>query len=123
MQTVRGGPQCQHRRFGVAGQRNPMATGAKQVLDFSEYPFTLTAGGTTSLLGVGTVGAAVAALQVPKLFGECITVDNTIVSAISTAQQQAGMQAGLLSTTNPLWIGIAAMVVFSLAAVATMERA
>ncbi|MCA8902720.1 MAG: hypothetical protein KDA53_15885 [Hyphomonas sp.] len=75
------------------------------------------------IFGVGTVGAAVAALQVPKLFGEWITVDNTIVSAISTAQQQAGMQAGLLSTTNPLWIGIAAMVVFSLAAVATMERA
>ena len=70
------------------------------------------------LIGVGGAGALVAALQVPSLLGDWITVDNTIVTAISTAQQQAG----LLASTNPLWLGIAAMVGLSLAAVATMER-
>ncbi|MBD3770996.1 MAG: hypothetical protein IE925_12700 [Rhodobacterales bacterium] len=70
------------------------------------------------LLAVGGAGAVVAALQVPSLLGDWITVDNTVVSAISSAQQQAG----LLASTNPLWLGIAAIVGLSLAAVATMER-
>ena len=70
------------------------------------------------LLGVGGAGAVVAALQVPSLLGDWITVDNTIVTGIATAQQQAG----LLASSNPLWLGIAAVVGLSVAAVATMER-
>jgi len=72
----------------------------------------------TLLLAAGGAGAVVAALQVPSLLGDWITVDNTIVTAISTAQQQAG----ILASTNPLWLGIAALVALSLAAVTTMER-
>ena len=71
------------------------------------------------LLTAGGAGALVAALQVPSLLGDWITVDNTVVNAISTAQQQAGM----LASSNPLWLGIAAVVGLSLALVATMERA
>jgi hypothetical protein len=70
------------------------------------------------LLAAGGAGAVVAALQVPSLLGDWITVDNTIVTAISTAQQQAG----ILASTNPLWLGIGALVALSLAAVTTMER-
>ena len=71
------------------------------------------------LVGAGGAGAVVAALQVPSLLGDWITVDNTIVGAIATAQQQAG----ILASSNPLWLGIVAVVGLSLAAVATMERA
>ena len=70
------------------------------------------------LLTAGSAGAVVAALQVPSLLGDWITVDNTVVNTIATAQQQAG----ILASTNPLWLGIAAIVALSLAAVATMER-
>lgn len=70
------------------------------------------------LLVAGGAGAVVAALQVPSLLGDWLTVDNTVVNAISTAQQQAG----LLASTNPLWLGIAAVVGLSLVAVTTMER-
>lgn len=70
------------------------------------------------LLGVGSAGAVVAALQVPSLLGDWITFDTNITTTIATAQQQAS----LLATSNPLWLGIAAIVGLSLAAVATMER-
>lgn len=71
------------------------------------------------LIAVGGAGALVAALQVPSLLGDWITVDNTIVTAIASAQQQAG----LLADSNPLWLGIAAIVGLSLATVTAMERA
>jgi len=71
------------------------------------------------LLAVGGAGAVVAALQVPGLLGDWTTLDNTVVNSIATAQQQAN----LLASSNPLWLGIAAVVGLCVAAVATMERA
>ncbi|MEZ6001359.1 hypothetical protein [Hyphomonas sp.] len=71
------------------------------------------------LLAVGGVGAIVAALQMPGLLGDWAALDNTVVNSIASAQQQAD----LLASSNPLWLGIAAVVGLCVAAVATMERA
>jgi len=70
------------------------------------------------LLAVGGAGAVVAALQLPGLLGDWVTLDNTVTNTISSAQQQAG----LLANADPLWLGIAAVVGLCVAAVTTLER-
>ncbi|MBB40822.1 MULTISPECIES: hypothetical protein [Hyphomonas] len=70
------------------------------------------------LLAVGGAGAVVAALQLPGLLGDWTMLDNTVVNTISSAQQQAG----LLASTDPLWLGIAAVVGLCVAAVTALER-
>lgn len=74
------------------------------------------------LLAAGGAGALLAALQVPNLLGDWIlldgSVDTTILSAISSAQQQAG----LLASADPIWLAIAGVVGVTVAAVTTMER-
>jgi len=75
------------------------------------------------LLGVGAAGAVIAALQVPSLLGEWVPVDNTLDTSLVSALSSAQQQAGLFASSNPLWLSIAAVVGLSLALVATMERA
>nr|WP_321361417.1 hypothetical protein [uncultured Hyphomonas sp.] len=70
------------------------------------------------LLAVGGAGAVVAALQLPGLLGDWVTLDNTVTNTISSAQQQAG----LLASADPLWLSIAAVVGLCVAAVTTLER-
>ena len=61
----------------------------------------------------------IAAFQLPSLFGDWFTVDDTIVSAVASAQQQVGV----LASVNPVWLLAAAVAGLSFAAVATLERA
>lgn len=70
------------------------------------------------LLAVGGVGAVVAALQLPGLLGEWVTLDSTVTNTISSAQQQAS----LLATADPLWLGVVAVIGLCVAAVTSLER-
>jgi hypothetical protein len=71
------------------------------------------------LVGVGTIGAALAAFQLPKLLADTVGLDASLTTSI--IQVQSDVNA--LASANPLWLGIGAMVMLSLAAVAAMERA
>ena len=71
------------------------------------------------IAGGGAAGAVIAAFQLPSLFGDWFTVDDTIVSAVASAQQQVGV----LASVNPVWLLAAAVAGLSFAAVATLERA
>mgnify|MGYP005831456765 CR=1 FL=1 len=67
----------------------------------------------------GIAGALLAASQLPKLLADTVGLDTSITTSI--IQAQTDMTA--LASSNPLWLGIAAIVGLSLFAVAAMERA
>ena len=67
----------------------------------------------------GIAGALLAASQLPKLLADTVGLDTSITTSI--IQAQTNMTA--LASSNPLWLGIAAIVGLSLFAVAAMERA
>lgn len=71
------------------------------------------------LAGVGVAGAGVAAMQLPKLLTGWTGLDGVVTKTITDARADAG----LLTTVDPLWMMIGGMVVLTLLAVTTMERA
>lgn len=74
----------------------------------------------TLLLAVtGLGGALLAASQMPKLLADSVGLDASLTTSI--IQAQADVSA--LASANPLWLGIGAVVMLSLMAVAAMERA
>ena len=72
------------------------------------------------LLGVtGLGGALLAASQLPKLLADSVGLDASLTTSILQAQENVSA----LASANPLWLGIGAIVMLSLAAVAATERA
>tara|TARA_R110001606_G_scaffold136493_4_gene274061 strand:+ start:468 stop:815 length:348 start_codon:yes stop_codon:yes gene_type:complete len=67
----------------------------------------------------GIAGALVAASQLPKLLADTVGLDTSITTSILQAQTDMAT----LASSNPLWLGVAAIVGLSLFAVAAMERA
>jgi hypothetical protein len=66
----------------------------------------------------GLGGALLAASQLPTLLADSVGLD----AALTTSIIQAQADAGALANANPLWLGIGAVVMLSLVAVAAMER-
>ncbi|MEQ9434832.1 hypothetical protein [Hyphomonas sp.] len=66
----------------------------------------------------GLGGALLAASQMPKLLADSVGLDASLTTSI--IQAQADVSA--LASANPLWLGIGAVVMLSLMAVAAMER-
>ena len=66
----------------------------------------------------GLGGALLAASQMPKLLADSVGLDASLTTSI--IQAQADVSA--LASANPLWLGIGAVVMLSLVAVAAMER-
>ena len=72
------------------------------------------------LLGAtGLGGALLAASQLPKLLADSVGLDASLTTSILQAQENISA----LASANPLWMGIGAIVMLSLAAVAATERA
>jgi hypothetical protein len=67
----------------------------------------------------GLGGALLAASQMPKLLADSVGLDASLTTSI--IQAQADVSA--LASANPLWLGVGAVVMLSLMAVAAMERA
>ncbi|WP_430401673.1 hypothetical protein [Hyphomonas sp.] len=66
----------------------------------------------------GLGGALLAASQMPKLLADSVGLDASLTTSI--IQAQADVSA--LASANPLWLGVGAVVMLSLMAVAAMER-
>ena len=71
------------------------------------------------LVAAGLGGAIVAASQLPKLLADSVGLDASLTTSIIQAQNDVSA----LASANPLWLGIGAVVMLSLMAVAAMERA
>jgi hypothetical protein len=67
----------------------------------------------------GLGGALLAASQLPKLLADSVGLDASLTTSIIQAQDDVSAMA----SANPLWLGIGAVVMLSLMAVAAMERA
>jgi hypothetical protein len=67
----------------------------------------------------GLGGALLAASQLPKLLADSVGLDASLTTSIIQAQNDVSAMA----SANPLWLGIGAVVMLSLMAVAAMERA
>lgn len=67
----------------------------------------------------GLGGALLAASQLPKLLADSVGLDSSLTTSILQAQEDVSA----LASANPLWLGIGAVVMLSLMAVAAMERA
>tara|TARA_R110000787_G_scaffold25842_2_gene72486 strand:+ start:315 stop:662 length:348 start_codon:yes stop_codon:yes gene_type:complete len=67
----------------------------------------------------GLGGALLAASQLPKLLADSVGLDASLTTSIIQAQNDVSA----LASANPLWLGIGAVVMLSLMAVAAMERA
>ena len=67
----------------------------------------------------GLGGALLAASQLPKLLADSVGLDASLTTSIIQAQEDVSA----LANANPLWLGIGAVVMLSLMAVAAMERA
>lgn len=76
---------------------------------------------------VGLVGATIAAMQLPQLFGEWVGVDKTVTEALTTAPTEfsaaAVSQLSSAAMANPMWLAIAAGAAFCVFAVSAFERA
>jgi hypothetical protein len=76
---------------------------------------------------LGLAGAAIAAMQLPQLFGEWAGVDKTVTQALTTAPTElstaAVNQLSTAAATNPMWLAIAAGAALCVFAVSAFERA
>lgn len=75
------------------------------------------------LAGVGTAGAVLAALQVPAFLGRFSGAENVTDAVVAQSLSKVQNGVNLLETVDPLWMAIGGVVLLSLVAVTTLERA